>query len=57
MKLVPDGIAHFLEHKMFEKEDYDVFEKFSAIVRLLMRLRHLQEHAYLFSCTSDLKKI
>ena len=22
---VPDGIAHFLEHKMFEKEDGDVF--------------------------------
>mgnify|MGYP000399791900 FL=1 len=26
---VPDGIAHFLEHKMFEKEDGDVFQKFS----------------------------
>lgn len=25
---VPDGIAHFLEHKMFEKEDGDVFQKF-----------------------------
>ena len=23
---VPDGIAHFLEHKMFEKEDGDVFQ-------------------------------
>lgn len=23
---VPDGIAHFLEHKMFEKEDGDVFK-------------------------------
>ena len=22
---VPDGIAHFLEHKLFEKEDEDVF--------------------------------
>ena len=27
---VPDGIAHFLEHKMFEKEDGDVFQKFSV---------------------------
>jgi len=26
---VPDGIAHFLEHKMFEKEDGDVFQHFS----------------------------
>ena len=28
---VPDGIAHFLEHKMFEKEDGDVFQKFSEV--------------------------
>jgi len=26
---VPDGIAHFLEHKMFEEPDGDVFAKFS----------------------------
>lgn len=25
---VPDGVAHFLEHKLFEKEDYDVFTTF-----------------------------
>src|SRR5699024_3631523 len=25
---VPDGIAHFLEHKLFEKEDRDVFSDF-----------------------------
>ena len=25
---VPDGIAHFLEHKLFEKEDGDVFQTF-----------------------------
>jgi len=22
----PDGIAHFLEHKLFEKEDHDAFD-------------------------------
>lgn len=26
---VPEGVAHFLEHKMFEKEDRDVFADFS----------------------------
>src|SRR5690606_40907044 len=26
---VPDGIAHFLEHKMFEKEEGDIFQEFS----------------------------
>ena len=25
---VPDGIAHFLEHKMFEKQDHDAFDLF-----------------------------
>src|SRR5690625_7518326 len=25
---VPEGIAHFLEHKLFEKEDRDVFADF-----------------------------
>ena len=33
---VPEGIAHFLEHKLFENEDTDVFElyaKNTVIVR------------------------
>src|SRR5699024_11926622 len=28
---VPDGIAHFLEHKLFEKEDHDVFTDFMKL--------------------------
>lgn len=28
---VPDGIAHFLEHKLFEKEDGDVFSRFAQL--------------------------
>lgn len=28
---VPDGIAHFLEHKLFESEDGDASRKFSAL--------------------------
>lgn len=31
MHKFPDGIAHFLEHKMFEKEDGHVLEKFPLI--------------------------
>ena len=27
---VPEGIAHFLEHKLFESEDGDAFTKFAA---------------------------
>ena len=28
---VPDGIAHFLEHKMFEKADHDAFDLFGKL--------------------------
>ena len=38
---VPDGIAHFLEHKMFEKEDGDVFQKFSEVRRIKQMHSHL----------------
>ena len=32
MLAMPDGIAHFLEHKMFESEDHiDTFDKFAAV--------------------------
>src|SRR5699024_8302096 len=27
----PYGVAHFLEHKMFDKGDYDAFERFSEL--------------------------
>ena len=27
---VPEGIAHFLEHKLFENEDCDVFQLYAA---------------------------
>ena len=39
---VPEGIAHFLEHKLFENEDCDVFElyaKTGASARLTSRSR------------------
>ncbi len=27
---VPEGIAHFLEHKLFESEELDAFQRFAA---------------------------
>ncbi|MCL1951001.1 MAG: insulinase family protein [Turicibacter sp.] len=54
MKHVPDGIAHFLEHKMFEKKDYDVFEKFSMHSGSANAFTSFTRTSYLFSCTSDL---
>lgn len=50
---VPDGIAHFLEHKMFEKEDGDVFQKFSSQGASANAFTSFTRTAYLFSATSN----
>nr|WP_285864329.1 pitrilysin family protein [Lederbergia lenta] len=52
LKLVPDGIAHFLEHKMFEKEDGDVFQQFSKQGASANAFTSFTRTAYLFSSTS-----
>lgn len=51
---VPDGIAHFLEHKMFEKEDGDVFQKFSVNGASANAFTSFTRTAYLFSATEKL---
>ena len=51
---VPDGIAHFLEHKMFEKEDGDVFQKFSVQGASANAFTSFTRTAYLFSATDKL---
>lgn len=48
---VPDGIAHFLEHKMFEKEEGDVFQKFSVLGGSANAFTSFTRTAYLFSAT------
>ncbi len=53
---VPDGIAHFLEHKLFEKEDGDVFQLFSKQGAAANAFTSFTRTAYLFSCTSDVEK-
>ncbi len=53
---VPDGIAHFLEHKMFEKEDGDVFQHFSERGASANAFTSFTQTAYLFSSTSDTEK-
>jgi len=53
---VPDGIAHFLEHKMFEKEDGDVFQQFSRQGASANAFTTFTRTAYLFSSTSDVEK-
>ncbi|HHY74708.1 MAG TPA: insulinase family protein [Bacillus bacterium] len=53
---VPDGIAHFLEHKLFEKEDGDVFQQFSKQGASANAFTSFTRTAYLFSSTSTVKE-
>ncbi|MCG7312263.1 insulinase family protein [Priestia flexa] len=53
---VPDGIAHFLEHKLFEKEDGDVFQQFSKQGASANAFTSFTRTAYLFSCTSNFEQ-
>ncbi|HJG94500.1 MAG TPA: insulinase family protein, partial [Enterococcus faecalis] len=50
---VPDGIAHFLEHKMFEKEDGDVFQKFGQQGASANAFTSFTKTSYLFSTTDQ----
>jgi predicted Zn-dependent peptidase len=48
---VPDGIAHFLEHKLFEQEDGSVMDKFSKLGSEPNAYTSFTQTVYLFSCT------
>lgn len=48
---VPDGIAHFLEHKLFEQKDGNVMEKFSKLGSNPNAYTSFNQTVYLFSCT------
>ncbi|MDR2832993.1 MAG: insulinase family protein [Streptococcaceae bacterium] len=48
---VPDGIAHFLEHKLFEEEEGDVFQKFSLQGASANAFTSFTKTSYLFSTT------
>ncbi|CDQ19680.1 Predicted Zn-dependent peptidase [Halobacillus karajensis] len=53
---VPEGIAHFLEHKLFEKEDRDVFQDFTRLGASANAFTSFTKTAYLFSATSQIEK-
>ena len=50
---VPDGIAHFLEHKLFEQENEDVMEKFSKFGAIPNAYTGFAQTVYFFSCTEN----
>lgn len=50
---VPDGVAHFLEHKLFEKEDHDAFQEFMNQGAAANAYTSATQTAYLFSTTDN----
>ena len=48
---LPEGIAHFLEHKLFESEDGDAFERYSKTGASANAFTSFEYTCYLFSCT------
>lgn len=50
---VPDGIAHYLEHKLFENEDCDVFELYAKTGASANAFTSFCETAYTFSCSEN----
>lgn len=53
---VPDGIAHFLEHNLFEKEDGDVFQLFGKQGASANAFTSFTKTSYLFSTTDQVEK-
>jgi len=48
---LPDGVAHFLEHKLFEDERGNVFDRFAALGASANAYTSFNQTTYLFSCT------
>lgn len=53
---VPDGIAHFLEHKMFEKADHDAFDLFGKLGADSNAFTSFTQTSYLFSTTDHVRE-
>lgn len=52
---VADGIAHFLEHKLFEKETVDVMNTFNELGANTNAFTSFNQTSYLFSTTHDIE--
>ena len=49
----PEGVAHYLEHKLFDMPDGDVMEKFAALGAAPNAFTSYDMTAYYFSCTQN----
>ncbi len=53
---VPAGIAHYLEHKLFESEDKDAFERYAKTGASANAYTSFDKTAYLFGCSENFKE-
>lgn len=54
--VVPDGIAHYLEHKLFECEDGDAFVKYAKTGASANAYTSFDKTCYLFSCADNFEE-
>ncbi len=52
---VPDGVAHFLEHKLFEKEEEDLFTAFAEDNAQANAFTSFDRTSYLLSATDNIE--
>lgn len=50
---VPEGIAHFLEHKLFESEDLDAFARYAKTGASANAYTSFDKTCYLFQCSGN----
>ena len=53
---VPAGIAHYLEHKLFENEECDAFERYAKTGANANAYTSYCQTAYLFTCTQQVEE-
>ena len=53
---VPEGIAHFLEHKLFESEELGAFERYAKTGASANAYTSFDKTCYLFQCSDNFKQ-
>jgi len=53
---IPEGTAHFLEHKLFESEELDAFERYAKTGASANAYTSFDKTCYLFSCSDNFEE-
>ncbi|MCR5484886.1 MAG: insulinase family protein [Clostridiales bacterium] len=56
IRKIPEGTAHYLEHKLFESEDLDAFELFAKTGAYSNAFTSFDRTTYLFNCSANFKE-